>query len=547
MVNNRPVVLFATLVLVLISSVPAFAQDPSPTATPTPAEEQATAGQVEGSGGSEEDLPGPPVIPPLIFVMDASGSMDRVDGEGVRLFDGARRALLQMMGQLPDVAVVGLRVYGHTVAPDAPPADGCLDSELVHPVSELDRTRLGIAIESYAPSGYTPIGLSLEQAAADLPDVEGATIVLVSDGEDTCHVNGVGPDPCEVAAGLSSSGVDVTINTIGFLLPEGAAARQLSCIAEETGGTFVEVRNAADLLAALSQASDAQVTFRPEGERVAGSANPLDAPILPGSGRYIDEIAPQEVRHYGLELETGQQAAIRAVVAPREGTPSRTEVGFDNVPSFAVEFLDPGFFTHKLDELGQVDPDVPVVGGFRTDLDWTPTVTLTADEGLYVLAADFTSVADGYDGVLFDFEFTVEVTDASGEVVRPVDGLVAPAEPTPVPEPEPTATEVATEEIGAAGTSEQVTVAAPAGSEGPDASAPTEPVELIGTGPSGGGFDPAPVAVLLGLVGVGGWQVARRFKGRKGDAEEEVPVPFDPVEDDEEPADGPWDPRKHGH
>lgn len=522
---------------------------------PGAAAAQPSAGQPAQAASEEtvrDDLPGDPVIPPLIFVMDASGSMDRVDNEGVRLYDGARRGLLQMMGQLPDEAIVGLRVYGHTVAPDAPPAEGCADTELVHPVTTLNRTTMGIAIESYQPSGYTPIGLSVQAAAADLPDVEGATIVLVSDGEDTCHVNGVGPDPCQVATDLVAAGTNVTINTIGFLLPEGAAQRQLACIAEETGGTFVAVNDAAALLEALRTAADAQVTFRPGGERVYGSQSPLDAPILPGAGVFVDEISPQQISHYGIHLDRGQQVAARVIVAPRENTPSREEVGHGNVPSVQAALLEAeSFFDHKVDELGQVDPQVPVVGGFVSELDWDPAAFLSADAGTYVLAVDYRSAGGGYDGTVWDLELTIEIV---GEAQDDPDITIASPDDQVVADGERDDEEVDRPEVGVVMAEPTVgpsaTPAAEDGSETPTA-APTDE-EDPGQAPSGGGQNPAALIAVVGLVGAGGWKAFSKFRNASagGDEPERTgpkhgPAPAPADLGDQDP-DGPFDPTRAG-
>ena len=508
-----------------------------------------------GTGTADgEDLPGDPVIPPLIFVMDASGSMDRVDNEGVRLYDGARRGLLQMMGQLPDEAIVGLRVYGHTVDADAPPAQGCADTELVHPVTPLDRTRLGIAIESYQPSGYTPIGLSVQAAAADLPDTAGATIVLVSDGEDTCHVNGVGPDPCQVAADLVAAGTNVTINTIGFLLPEGAAQRQLACIAEETGGTFVAVNDAAALLDALRTAADAQVTFRPGGERVYGTASPLDAPILPGAGVYTDEISPQQISHYGIAVARGQQVAARVIVAPRDGTPSREAVGHANVPSVQATLLEAeSFFDHKVDELGQVDPQVPVVGGFVSELDWDPAAFLSAEAGTYVLAVDYRSAGGGYDGTVWDLELTIEIVGEAQEdpditIAAPGAGTVdAPADDDDAERPEigVVSAEPAQEPTGRPS-------GEPTGSETPVAATPAGSDTTDGPPSDDGGQNPVALLAVVGLLGAGGWKALSKLRattvepdpsGHHRPKHGPAPAPADLGNQD---PDGPFDPTRAG-
>jgi len=68
------------------------------------------------------------------------------------------------------------------------------------------------------------------------------TIVLVSDGEDTCS-----GDPCAAAAQLKANLPYATINVIGI----GAGVEQVRCVADNTGGRFIspgEETSLADLL-----------------------------------------------------------------------------------------------------------------------------------------------------------------------------------------------------------------------------------------------------------------------------------------------------------
>lgn len=172
----------------------------------------------------------------VLLIMDASGSMNRVDDSGARLIDGAKGALREIVHRLPSDANVGLRVYGHRTSNDDPVA-GCVDTELVVPVGPIDREALNAAIDSFDASGFTPIGLSLQEAANDLPESGARTIILVSDGVDTCAP----PDPCEVAEDLAVAGFATKIHTVGFFLNDQAAVDQLQCIADVGHGTFTSV------------------------------------------------------------------------------------------------------------------------------------------------------------------------------------------------------------------------------------------------------------------------------------------------------------------
>ncbi|WP_341856168.1 hypothetical protein [Brachybacterium sp. GPGPB12] len=130
------------------------------------------------------------------------------------------------------------------------------------------------------PSGYTPIGLSLTKAAAELPEAEMRSIVLVSDGIDECG----GPPPCEVAADLAQKHPEMRIHTIGFKA-EQDARDELACIAEATGGTFADATDAETLrdepLVKMTRAIQGYAT---QGRPITGGTSPETAvDLAPGS------------------------------------------------------------------------------------------------------------------------------------------------------------------------------------------------------------------------------------------------------------------------
>ena len=94
---------------------------------------------------------------------------------------------------MPNDSLVGLRVYGHRI-PNRDKRRGCKDTELITPVGPLDRSAMKQQIRSFDAKGFTPIGLSLRKGAGDLPAEGKRTIVLVSDGIDTCapHLREIG-------------------------------------------------------------------------------------------------------------------------------------------------------------------------------------------------------------------------------------------------------------------------------------------------------------------------------------------------------------------
>ncbi|TSE01989.1 VWA domain-containing protein [Skermania sp. ID1734] len=187
---------------------------------------------------------------PTILVIDASGSMATPDAPGPRI-DAAKAAARGLVDQLPDSAKFGLLTYGTgTGSSDAEQAAGCQDVRTLVPFGTLDRGRVNTQLSGLRPSGYTPISLALQRAAAVLPAAEHSAIVLVSDGEDTC-----GHPPCDVARQLKAQHPGLTISTVGFRTDDPASAA-LSCVAAATGGLFVVAGNAAQLSARLLATQD---------------------------------------------------------------------------------------------------------------------------------------------------------------------------------------------------------------------------------------------------------------------------------------------------
>lgn len=192
-----------------------------------------------------------PTPVPTVLILDASGSMTTPDAPGPRI-DAAKSAAKGLVAALPDNAELGLTTYGTgTDSSDAAHDAGCKDVTSLLAVGPLDRNTLNTKIDSLTPSGYTPISLALETAVRQLPgDGSPQAVVLVSDGEDTC-----GRPPCDVAAQLHRDHPGLSISTVGFRT-DGPASEQLACIADTTGGLFVQAANSKQLAARLLATQD---------------------------------------------------------------------------------------------------------------------------------------------------------------------------------------------------------------------------------------------------------------------------------------------------
>ena len=201
---------------------------------------------------------------PTVIVVDSSNSMSApLDGE-VRL-DTARKVLGELLDRWPSDAPLGLIAYGHRRAGD------CKDIELLAPIGPVDAPALTKKLTALRARGKTPLASSIEQAAALLAEKgQGGTIILVTDGVETCRA-----DPCAVAAALKKANAGLTIHVVGFAV-DRKDEEQLSCIAEAGGGAYRTATDAAALSSSVREAAS---------EAVAAPApqppSPKEAPPAP--------------------------------------------------------------------------------------------------------------------------------------------------------------------------------------------------------------------------------------------------------------------------
>ena len=286
---------------------------PTTTATSTP-------GGTGGSGGGGAAGAGS-ADAELAIIMDASSSMLEPDEGGTRL-DVAKRASTELVESLPDTARVGMLAYG-TQESDAPENHerGCADIRELAPVGAVDKDRLRGEIEGLQARGYTPIGNSL-RAAADMlsPDASERSIVLVSDGIDTCTP----PPPCEVAAELADEGVGLAVHVVGFRADEATRA-ELECIANTTGGTYRQADDAAALSESLQfLAQRAIVEYETTGTGFEFADTPDEA-LYVGQGLYqttvqtVSELntatVPEE--YLRVAVPEGHRAYVAVTALPR--------------------------------------------------------------------------------------------------------------------------------------------------------------------------------------------------------------------------------------
>ncbi len=185
------------------------------------------------------------------LILDSSGSMAEILPEGQSRIDAAKEVLRQVIAAIPEREGinVGFRVYGHEGSnTEAGKAVSCRSTELRVPVEGVDKRALLAEVERYRPVGWTPIALSLREAASDFEPPaanEANFVVLVTDGLETC-----GGDPCAASRMLKRSAVAVTTHVISLALSEEEQAN-LQCIVDESGGMLLGADSAEELAQAL--------------------------------------------------------------------------------------------------------------------------------------------------------------------------------------------------------------------------------------------------------------------------------------------------------
>lgn len=189
-----------------------------------------------------------------IIVLDASGSMwGQIDGQPK--LEIARQTLRTVLQTIPADMELGLLAYGHREK------GNCDDIELVVPPAPGAASSITLAADTMKFLGKTPLSASVRQAAEALRYTEDkATVILITDGLETCNA-----DPCAVGTELEQAGVDFTAHVVGFGLT-AEEGRQVACLAENTGGKYIQASDAGALKDALIETVSVAPAPQPEPE-----------------------------------------------------------------------------------------------------------------------------------------------------------------------------------------------------------------------------------------------------------------------------------------
>jgi hypothetical protein len=244
------------------------------------------------------------------LILDASGSMaETIPGtENQSRMEAAKAAMRDVIAQIPerDGLNVGFRIYGHEGSnSEADRPVSCRATELLVPLDGVDKPALLEQVETFAPTGWTPLALSLEEAAKDFtPGGESVTnaIIMVTDGEDTC-----GGDPCAIAGQLHAADIALTTHVVGFALTR-EQRQAVRCIAEEGGGQLFAAEDAESLSEAVFTAFS-QVEATPVPVEVATETE-VGGYVGGNAFSLLDEGTPGELSVVAVGLDADDNMAL---------------------------------------------------------------------------------------------------------------------------------------------------------------------------------------------------------------------------------------------
>ena len=214
--------------------------------------------------------------PPVELILDLSGSMSRALPSGPSRVEVAKRVLESLVTDtLPEGTPFALRIFGH-VKPNS------CDTRLDVPLGPLDPARVRSVVAAAQPQllSGTPLAASLLEVANDLGAAgEGAAVILLTDGEESC-----GGDVEAAVAALRDAGLSVQLHIISFDVASEEAKERFAAWAGLGGGRFFDVNDEAGLANALAGALQPPFeVVAPDGRTVAvGTVGGEPVSVPPG-------------------------------------------------------------------------------------------------------------------------------------------------------------------------------------------------------------------------------------------------------------------------
>ena len=237
------------------------------------------------------------------IILDASNSMwGQI--EGVAKITIAKDVLEQIIDGLPDEMNVGLRIYGHRYGLNDRRA--CQDTELKVPIGPIEKTVLIDIIQNIQPRGKTPLVYSVLQAGGDFEDIPNGSIILITDGIESCD-----GDIDTIAPALKESGIELKLHIVGFDIKEADARAELEAIAKSTQGIYLDAKDSEELLSSLQQTLQIEFEILDEQGQIAAKGRVGGEPrSLPEGSYTLRLLVEPEPFETPIKVEPGKKSIL---------------------------------------------------------------------------------------------------------------------------------------------------------------------------------------------------------------------------------------------
>ena len=221
----------------------------------------------------------------VVFALSAGllAGTARADNNAVVIFDHSSSMWTQINGTPKVVAArdllkslieenegklnLGILLFG------SKKSNSCDDLDALKPVGPIDSKAYSQALDAAKPKGTAAVAASLSAANAMFKSPGPRSIIMIVDGPDNCKA-----DPCAAAKTLKQKSPEAIVHLIAFDAQAEERMKDLSCVAEATGGMFATANNEDELELQLRKAFQLALAGTP-----AGPNTPQLAGISPGA------------------------------------------------------------------------------------------------------------------------------------------------------------------------------------------------------------------------------------------------------------------------
>lgn len=236
----------------------------------------------------------------ILFLIDASGSMG-MDLQGKSKMEWTKEAITQFAKTMPKGTQIYVRTFGKDGGINTKdPGTSCENTNLVYkgvefkePVWNESMTKLEAKV------GWNPTGLAIQEGAKDLATNKDKSrenrVVLITDGVDNCKTN-----PEQQAEQLSSSTLHAPVNVVSLDM-NLQAEKQVSAIAEKSGGELLSVKEGRQLIPTLQtfakEIQQMNVPWQVRALEKSARTYQVARKQLKEEHQHVSEIAKNEQQH----------------------------------------------------------------------------------------------------------------------------------------------------------------------------------------------------------------------------------------------------------